>query len=343
MATQRGTTVSPGGETEKGGPMERGRGASALPSTDGPVRFATSSVTTDAYARDFARLFNADTAHTLTTTSLKTAQLTATHMYSSVHGLGKSTPLPTEDAYILSLQLRHSGGGELWKRGRRVPTEPYAAGSIMLGHLSEEPVANLPDPFECILFHIPRPAFDELRGQSALPSVGELDDVNRAIDPVLHHLGLALVPAMADPQLAGSLFFDHVAHAMYERLATTYGRFRGPLPPRCRVLSKTQERIAKELLVADLLVEPPLSDIAMACGLSVRQFVDAFRSTTGMPPFRWLRAYRIERAKELLRRSSFSLAEIGAACGFSDQSHFTRAFSATTGTTPGEWRRACGA
>ncbi|AIP30631.1 helix-turn-helix domain protein [Paraburkholderia xenovorans LB400] len=343
MATQRGTTAPPQTGSEQTGSVAGAGNARASLGVDGAVRLATSSVTTQSYAREFARLFNVDTAHTLTTTSLKTAQLTATHMCSSVHGLGKSTPLPTEDAYILSLQLQHSGGAELWKRGRRVPTEPYAPGSIMLGHLSDEPVANLPDPFECILFHIPRPAFDELCGLSALPPVGELDDVNRTIDPVLHHLGLALVPAMADPQLAGSLFFDHVAHAMYERLATTYGRFRGTLPPRGRVLSKTQERIAKELLVADLLVEPPLSDIALACGLSVRQFVDAFRSTTGMPPFRWLRAYRIERAKELLRRTSFSLAEIGAACGFADQSHFTRTFSAATGTTPGDWRRACGA
>ncbi|CAD6517592.1 helix-turn-helix domain-containing protein [Paraburkholderia metrosideri] len=343
MAKQRGTTASSESGLKQSGPAVRAGDAPVSVSVDGAVRLATSSVMTNTYAREFAHLFNVDTAHTLTTTSLKTAQLTATHMYSSVHGLGKSTPMPTEDAYILSLQLRHSGGAELWKRGRRVPTEPYAPGSIMLGHLSNEPVANLPDPFECVLFHIPRPAFDELCGLSALPPVGELDDVDRAIDPVLHHLGLALVPAMADPQLAGSLFFDHVAHAMYERLAIAYGRFRGALPPRCRVLSKTQERIAKDLLVADLLVEPPLSEIAIACGLSVRQFVDAFRSTTGMPPFRWLRAYRIERAKELLRRTSFSLAEIGDACGFSDQSHFTRTFAAATGTTPGDWRRACGA
>ncbi|MBA2590335.1 MAG: helix-turn-helix transcriptional regulator, partial [Alphaproteobacteria bacterium] len=30
---------------------------------------------------------------------------------------------------------------------------------------------------------------------------------------------------------------------------------------------------------------------------------------------------------------------IAAACGFADQSHFTRAFSRHTGTTPGQWRR----
>lgn len=342
MATQRRTTAMSESAPQLMNSADEGGSSSLKRSVDGSLRVATSSVTTHAYVREFAHLFNVDTAHTLTTTSLKTAQLTATHMSSSVHGLGKSTPLPTEDAYILSLQLQHSGGAELWKRGRLVPTDPYAPGSIMLGHLSEEPVANLPDPFECVLFHIPRPAFDELSSLSALPPVGELQDVNRAIDPVLHHLGLALVPAMADPQLAGSLFFDHVAHAMYERLATAYGRFRAPAVPRSHVLSKTQERIAKELLVADLSVEPSLLDIATVCRLPVRQFISAFRRTTGVPLFRWLRAFRVERAKELLRGTSLPLADIAVACGFADQSHFTRTFSAATGTTPGNWRRASG-
>ncbi|SAL53196.1 AraC family transcriptional regulator [Caballeronia peredens] len=342
MVTKRGTTSSSKPDAELANATDESGSSSLRHSVDGTLRVATSRAATNAYVREFAHLFNVETAHTLTTTSLKTAQLTATHMSSLVHGLGKSTPLPTEDAYILSVQLQHSGEAELWKRGRLVPTDPFSPGSIMLGHLFEEPVANLPDPFECVLFHFPRAAFDELCCLSALPPVGELQDVNRGIDPVLHHLSLALVPAMADPQLAGGLFFDHVAHAIYERLATAYGHVRAPAATHSGLLSKTQERIAKELLVADLSVEPKLLDIAAACGLPVRQFVSAFRKTTGVPPFRWVRAFRVERSKELLRGTSLSLAAIAAACGFADQSHFTRTFSAATGTTPGSWRRESG-
>lgn len=49
---------------------------------------------------------------------------------------------------------------------------------------------------------------------------------------------------------------------------------------------------------------------------------------------------RCELAKELLRSSPLSLAEIALACGFADQSHFTRAFARLVGMTPGAWRRA---
>lgn len=303
------------------------------------IQVETSSVTTGEFTRDVARLFNAETAHTLTTTSLKSAQLAATHMSSSVSGLGMSAPMPEEDAYVMALQLSHSGGAQLWKRGKHIPTDPFVPGSISLSHLSEQPLAYLPDPFECILFHLPRAVVDEMSVRAAMYPVGDLDAVDRLIDPVLYNLGLALVPAIADPQLMGRVYFDHVAHAIWLRIASSYGRFRATSASKRRVLSRMQERIAKELLVANLMVEPALADIADACRLPVRQFLDAFRNTVGMPPYRWLRLYRIERAKELMRQSDLTLAEVAYACGFADQSHFTRVFSAATGMTPGIWRR----
>ncbi len=35
----------------------------------------------------------------------------------------------------------------------------------------------------------------------------------------------------------------------------------------------------------------------------------------------------------------YPLADIAAACGFADQSHFTRVFARSMGTPPGSWRR----
>ncbi|MCY1249297.1 HTH-type transcriptional activator RhaR [compost metagenome] len=59
----------------------------------------------------------------------------------------------------------------------------------------------------------------------------------------------------------------------------------------------------------------------------------------GSTPFRWLLQQRIEKAKDLLQFSPTSLSEIATACGFSDQSHFTRAFVQAVGATPRQWRR----
>src|SRR6185436_18144716 len=104
-------------------------------------------------------------------------------------------------------------------------------------------------------------------------------------------------------------------------------------------LSSRHERRAKELLRQNLGGNITLDQLAAECGLSIRHFARAFRESTGVPPHRWLLLQRVEQAKELLRRSAQPLVDIALACGFADQSHFTRVFTAVMGASPGNWRR----
>ena len=53
----------------------------------------------------------------------------------------------------------------------------------------------------------------------------------------------------------------------------------------------------------------------------------------------YLMEQRIEAAKDLLRYSELSQAEIGATLAFSSQSHFIHAFKRAVGVTPGQFRR----
>jgi AraC family transcriptional regulator len=294
----------------------------------------------DAYSRSIARLFNLASAPTATTTTLKTAQLAVSRLVAADPGTGLSSPLPMEKAYIVALHLQDSARNEFWKAGRRSPTDPLAAGSIVIAHLEDEPALNLLDPTDALLIHIPQIVFDELADDHGAPRINALNDPAGAIDPVVHHLARALAPCLEAPQPGAQLFFDHVAFAIHARLATRYGRLQPQTAARGAGLSAWQERVAKEALAADLAREPALAKVASACGLPVSRFVRAFRQTTGAPPFRWLRALRIERARDLLLNSPLALAQIAYDCGFADQSHFTRVFTAAVGITPGAWRRA---
>jgi AraC family transcriptional regulator len=58
-----------------------------------------------------------------------------------------------------------------------------------------------------------------------------------------------------------------------------------------------------------------------------------------MTPHEWLQTCRVERAKDMMMAADLSLAEVALACGFADQSHFTRIFTRKTGSTPGAWKR----
>jgi transcriptional regulator GlxA family with amidase domain len=95
-----------------------------------------------------------------------------------------------------------------------------------------------------------------------------------------------------------------------------------------RCAGEHQERRAKDLMVASLNEDISLLRLAAECGLSARHFARAFRQSTGLSPHRWLIQYRVERARELVADRRLSLIEIALICGFADQSHFTRAFTA---------------
>jgi AraC family transcriptional regulator len=91
-----------------------------------------------------------------------------------------------------------------------------------------------------------------------------------------------------------------------------------------------------EHLSSDVSVE----SVALLTGLSQSQFARAFRASMGVSPYRWFLQARVKHAKMLLLSGAHGLADIALQLGFTDQSHFTKAFYRVTGTTPGEWRRA---
>jgi len=63
-----------------------------------------------------------------------------------------------------------------------------------------------------------------------------------------------------------------------------------------------------------------------------------FKQKTGFSPSLYLRCIRINRAKELLANTSFSVMEIAVMVGYSGNSTFTRAFHSITGMTPKAYR-----
>ena len=101
----------------------------------------------------------------------------------------------------------------------------------------------------------------------------------------------------------------------------TYQRLR-------RVLAHLQEHYAESIRVATL---------AELAELSVAQLERHFRRVFQLTPQQVLTKLRIEAAMRMLQGRD-SVAAIGLACGFADQSSFTRQFKATVGMPPRDYR-----
>jgi transcriptional regulator GlxA family with amidase domain len=102
-------------------------------------------------------------------------------------------------------------------------------------------------------------------------------------------------------------------------------------------LDKRVEKII-QMMRDDVRGELSLGEFAQSVNLSVWRLCHIFKSDVGMPPIRYLRLLRMERAKDLLESSFLSVKEIAFQVGMNDESHFVRDFKSTYGFSPALYR-----
>jgi AraC family transcriptional regulator len=206
--------------------------------------------------------------------------------------------------------------------------------------LNSKHISYVP-PSDLLLFHMPREAFDAIADEQSIRRIESFRV--RSPMPLDDHVFRPLAPllqaALEQPEQANYLFADYIAMALLAHVARAHCGMGMEQRVRRGGLAPWQERRAKEILIARLNGEVTLEALAQECGLSRSHFARAFKTTTGLPPHRWLLDRRVERARELLLHSALPIAEIADLCGFADQSHFTRVFTNALGVSPGEWRR----
>lgn len=81
-----------------------------------------------------------------------------------------------------------------------------------------------------------------------------------------------------------------------------------------------------------------IEQLAGLARLPVGRFQRLVRRVFHLTPRQLLVKTRVDAAARLLLASTTSLAEVALACGYTDQSAFSRQFKATAGLTPGQFR-----
>ena len=85
-----------------------------------------------------------------------------------------------------------------------------------------------------------------------------------------------------------------------------------------------------------------MEEVCEHVGFSVAYFSALFKKETGEGFAKYLTRVRMEEAKNLLRDTGLSVAEICEKVGYNDRKHFTHTFHKITGVNPAEYRKLYG-
>ncbi len=277
----------------------------------------------------------------LITRSLRNADIAVTEVRDDAPTRSLSGGMVLEDSYVVSLILSDYPDCEQRELGTPAVKNNIHAGATYLYDMKKNPRFVIDKPCHSLHFYLPRSALDGIAEQSGAPRVGELPSQLGAghDDPVIRHIGGALLQALRQPAEINRLFIDYTMLAFTAHVAQTYGGLRTIRTLARGGLAPWQAKQACEKLDADLGGTLSLQQIAAEFGLSVSHFSRAFRASTGLPPHQWLLRQRVKAAQKLMTVPDLPLAEIAISAGFANQSHMTKVFSALVGVGPATWRR----
>ena len=152
--------------------------------------------------------------------------------------------------------------------------------------------------------------------------------VNAVRDVMLHFV----------EQLFSSAVADEVARHFTHELKRSYESLLLAADPQD---SHHDELVIKiqEWLQKNYQHEINMQTLASQFGFNVRTFNRRFRQAASKTPVEYLQEVRINQARELLKHSNLSIAEIAFSVGYQDVSYFTGLFQRLHSVTPNAYRR----
>ncbi len=282
-----------------------------------------------------AACFGENSAATLVTTPLESAEMTITHMDFSVGSSGRTVVLPSSDGFLLLLYLADTCHSDLWPNRPPSAKRDYCKGSICLISLSNEASICIHSAFHALAFHVPSRLLEELCLEAGEVPVVDLLTCRAVKDAVIWNLSTALLPIFDAPMTMPSVLLQQVGLALSAHIAHRYGCLPGG--EGVVLSSALRHKRAKDFMIANFERVVDVSDIAAVSGISANDLTDDFAGT-GAGALHWLMQYRVESSKTYLKETGMALAEVSQRCGFACEQAFVEGFTKVVGVAPAIWR-----
>lgn len=254
--------------------------------------------------------------------------------------LGLLEPTPLADQIMVSVELRPFRPINVFCDGRHKRKPESLSGALHLYDLRRSWSADIRDPFDTLHVFLPVASFRDFATErrSTFTEV-RYETGDLYYDTVMLHMMQAMIPALERPHEVSTLYLDSMFLAVRDHIAEAYGEFRKGLSPTRLGMTARQLRHALEYIEANLGEDVSLAEVANASDTSISSLTRGFKTSLGVSTHRWVLNRRIALAQRLIYESSTPLNEVAVSCGFADQSHLTRVFMRSIGSSPAAWRR----
>jgi AraC family transcriptional regulator len=271
-------------------------------------------------------------------------EFVVTRLRSGPRKLEKAPAYPPDRAVLICVSLTPAAVGQ-WQAtydGRRVGVTqaiPFATTFLDLGCPMEMWVRG---PFDYLHYYLSRALLERIALDNGVAPMFPLQAAFFVEDLVVAQMTKNILAPVQHGEPLDRLALDQAAtilaaHTLQARCGAP--KFAGPSRPG---LEPWQKLRTEEMLRANLEGNIRIKELAAACSLSPSHFARCFRSSFGTSVHRRLIQLRVERAKELMSRTTKPLADVALMSGFWDQAAFSRTFSRIEHMAPSRWRRANG-
>ena len=115
-------------------------------------------------------------------------------------------------------------------------------------------------------------------------------------------------------------------------------------PAAVKYTDRRHERLmigVRDFIAGNIGMHHTIAELSRRFGISQTVMKRAFREACGTSPYAFLRACRLQAARDLLKEEGFTVADIAAKIGYENPNKFTSAFHKFYGVSPMEYRKKC--
>lgn len=248
------------------------------------------------------------------------------------------TPHHCFSQHLITIHLNHAIVMKEQLLNGHLQCDRFRNGDLCLIPATAPVSARLQDASEFIALYLDPTFMRQIAAEVVNPDRVEVVPQFKLNDPLIYQIGIALKANLESESVCNRLYTESMATALSAHLLQHYSIQKPKIKSYSDGLSQVQLRQVTDYIHQHSAQNPSLIIMAEIVHMSPYYFSRLFKQSTGFTPHQYLLKCRTNQAKQLLKTTNLSIADIAGQVGFVDQSHLNRHFKRHFGISPSQLR-----